>query len=256
MPRKKDENLLHLSIFIICKDEAHIIGRTLEQACKLAKEVIVVDSGSEDDTFSIATKYANKVYLQEWQGYAAQKNYALSLCRNKWVLSLDADEIMTDELIEEIREFFKSGKYYKYLGFRLPRRLYIGSKFVKWGGFYPDYQLRLFLKDLGRFQELPVHESVEILDEASGEYITKSTKLIYDFENPLDHYSYATVGQLEATYMKYASLSHKKTSKIWARVKAAYTFVYKFLIRAGLFDGKLGLQLAIIYAKYTFKKYQ
>ncbi|MCH2226749.1 MAG: glycosyltransferase family 2 protein [Candidatus Caenarcaniphilales bacterium] len=255
MPITRDENLLHLSIFIICKDEAHIIGKTLEQACKLAKEVIVVDSGSTDDTFSIATKYANKVYLQEWQGYAAQKNYALSLCRNKWVLSLDADEIMTDELIEEIREFFKSGQYYKYLAFRLPRRLYIGSKFVKWGGFYPDYQLRLFLKDLGRFQELPVHESVEILDESTGNYISKSKKLIYDFKNPLDHYSYATVGQLESTYMNYAALNKKKLSKNWAMLKAAYTFVYKFLIRAGLFDGKLGLQLAIIYAKYTFRKY-
>ena len=161
-------NLLSLSIFIICKNEAHIIEDTLRQAAKLADEIILVDSGSVDATIDIAKRYATKIYTQEWLGYAKQKNYALSLCKHKWVLSLDADEVLTDRLIEEIKNLFESGQYKKSLGFKIPRRLFIGKQLVKYGGFYPDYQLRLFEKGFGRFQDLPVHESVELWDVRSS----------------------------------------------------------------------------------------
>jgi glycosyltransferase involved in cell wall biosynthesis len=264
-------NLLPLSIFIICKNEAHIIEDTLRQAAKLADEIILVDSGSIDATIDIAKQYATKIYTQEWLGYAKQKNYALSLCKHKWVLSLDADEVLTDRLIEEIKNLFESGQHKKSLGFKIPRRLFIGKQLVKYGGFYPDYQLRLFEKGFGRFQDLPVHESVELWDETRQDYVTKNSftdivskffnpklkrKIIRSLNYPLDHYSYNSIEELEAAFMNYARLSNKKASSIFASLKAVYAFFYKYFIRAGILDGNLGLQLAFINAKYTYSKYK
>ena len=91
-----------LSISIVCLNEAGIIGECLQQAARVADEVVVVDSGSTDKTIEIAESYGAKIFHQDWLGYGKQKNFALSQCSNEWVLSLDADEILTDELIAEL----------------------------------------------------------------------------------------------------------------------------------------------------------
>jgi hypothetical protein len=173
--------------------------------------------------------------------------------------------------VQQVKNLFESGQYKKSLGFKIPRRLFIGKQLVKYGGFYPDYQLRLFEKGFGRFQDLPVHESVELWDETRQDYVTKNsfTDIFSKFFNPklkrkiiknlnyaLDHYSYNSIEELEAAFMNYARLSNKKASSIFASLKAVYAFFYKYFIRAGILDGSLGLQLAFINAKYTYSKYQ
>ncbi len=92
-----------ISVFIITQDAERTIDQVLEKASQIADEIIIVDSGSVDSTLEIAKKYTSKTYHQDWLGYSAQKNLALSFCNNEWVLSLDADEVLTDELIEEIK---------------------------------------------------------------------------------------------------------------------------------------------------------
>lgn len=261
-----------LSIFIICKNEAHVIAETLEQAAKLADEIIIVDSGSTDATLEIAKNYTNKIYFQDWLGYAQQKNFALSLCTHKWVLSLDADEVLSEKLLEEICLLFKENRHKEFLGFKIPRKLYIGERLVKWGGFYPDYQLRLFEKAIGRFQDLPVHESVELWSEKSQSFINKNSiqslihyilapvkkkkpKIISSLSYPIEHYSYASIEELETAFMRYAHLSNKQCHSIIRFIKAAYAFINKYFLRLGFLDGILGFRLAIIYMKYTFIKY-
>jgi len=267
---KKTDELLKLSIFIICKNEAHIIEETLTQAAKLADEIILVDSGSTDATVEIAKPYVSKIYTQEWLGYAKQKNYALSLCSHKWVLSLDADEVLSDALIAEIKSIFHSGKHKSRLAFRLPRLLFINRKPIHYGGFYPDYQLRLFQKAFGRFQDLPVHESVEIWDEQRARHITTISFMekfkaslglnfrelpITDLNNYIKHFSYSSVAELETAFIRYARLSNKKSPSPIRILKALYAFIYKYFIRLGFLDGLIGLRLAFINAHYTYLKY-
>lgn len=248
-----------ISIFIICKNEERIIESCLKQASKLADEIIIVDSGSTDSTLEICKKYTDKIYHQDWLGFGKQKNLALEQCSNEWVLSLDSDEIISDELIAEIKSLnlpITGNDHSVSLnpdGFLLARKFFIGLDEIKFGGFYPDYQLRLFRKSKGRFCDSPVHESVE-LKKFDGSY-SKDRTSITKLRHPIAHYAYKNMQHMEEAFNKYASLSTRKKNTRKAFTSALFTFVYKYLIRLGFLDGILGLRLALINSKYQFKKY-
>ena len=229
-----------LSVFIICQDEERIIGACLEQAARIADEIIIVDSGSKDSTLDIARRFTDKIYHQDWLGYGRQKNSALARCSNEWVMSLDADEVLTDELIEEINQLDLQSPAY-----RIARKLYLGDKFIRWGGYFPDYQLRLFQKSLGRFSNARVHESVKL---SSG---SKCPKL----NNPLNHFAYRNLDEMKAAFREFAELSDRKPNLLRAMLNFAYTFLNKFLLRFGFLHGYLGFQLALNHAEYSFLKY-
>ncbi len=231
-----------MSVFIICKNEERIIERTLVQARKLADELVIVDSGSTDRTLEIAKPYADKLVHQDWLGYSAQKNVALSLCTQDWCLSIDADEVLTDALIAEIKEALTLPKADAY---RIARKLYIATKWICYGGYYPDYQLRLFRRQLASFAPRAVHESLTLNVEAR----------ISDFKEPLEHYAYANVQELEQAFMRYADLAHRSKSIFYALIKFIYTFIWRYIFRLGFLHGLMGLQLAWVHAKYTYKKY-
>jgi glycosyltransferase involved in cell wall biosynthesis len=237
-----------ISIFIISKNEARIIEETLKQASKLADEIIIVDSGSTDDTIKIAQQYTKQIYFQNWLGYGAQKNYALSLCNNNWVLSLDADEVLSDELIKEIKNLnFNKDAY------QIARKFFIGDRFVRFGGYYPDYQLRLFQKSIGRFCDSPVHESVEMLSE-NGLY-SKDRKAYPCLRHAVNHYAYDSLESMERSFLHYATLDQSpKRSFTMALCSYIYVFLYRFIIRLGILEGLLGLGLTQIHAYYSFKK--
>jgi glycosyltransferase involved in cell wall biosynthesis len=250
-----------LSVFIICQNEERIIERTLVQARKLADELIIVDSGSTDSTLAIASKYADRVEHQDWLGYSGQKNFALGLCTQDWVLSVDADEVLTDALIAEIRMSLRAEGEAIYNGsprrfaprddipladaYRIARKLYIGSKWIRYGGYYPDYQLRLFRRTLGSFAPRTVHESVALLADAR----------VSDLREPLEHYAYADIAELQTSFMKYAALARKPGLILLVPLKFAYTFLWRYMFRLGFLHGLIGLQLAWIHAVYTARKY-
>ena len=235
-----------ISVSIICLNEAGIIGDCLQQASHVADEIVIVDSGSTDKTLEIAENHGAKIFHQDWLGYGKQKNFALAQCSNEWVLSLDADEVLTDELIEEIKGLnFDS----EVVGYRVARKLFVGDRFICWGGYYPDYQLRLFQNSLGDFNELAVHESVQLPANAK----------VCDLKKPLDHFSYDSLEQMDAAFNKFAKLSTKKRNRFLNPPRAIfnffYTFFYKYLLRLGFLHGVTGLRLAWIHAKYSFLKY-
>ncbi|MDB4644703.1 glycosyltransferase family 2 protein [Rubripirellula sp.] len=235
-----------LSISIVCLNEAGIIGECLQQAARVADEVVVVDSGSTDKTIEIAESYGAKIFHQDWLGYGKQKNFALSQCSNEWVLSLDADEILTDELIAELELLDLESDV---VGYRIARKLFVGDKFICWGGYYPDYQLRLFKNSLGGFNEVAVHESVQLPASA------KTCKL----KTPLHHFSYDSLEQMDAAFINFAKLSTKKRNRWLNPFRAIfnffYTFLYKYFLRLGILHGVTGLRLAWIHSKYSFLKY-
>lgn len=241
-----------ISLVIVAMNEERTIGDVLAAASPVADEIIVVDSGSSDRTIEIAEKHGANVVHQDWLGYAAQKNYALGLAAHDWVLSLDADEVLTPELAEEIRKLKESAQLQQFAGFLIPRMLFIGDTAVRHGGFYPDAQLRLFRKSLGRFNERAVHERV---------FVTGRTVRL---RHAMKHLSYSNVAEFSQAMEKYARLSAKhflavgykrwQVSRANEVIHPLWTFFYRFVFRGGFLDGMLGLRLNLIYSDYVRKK--
>ncbi len=167
-----------LSVFIITKNEADRIETVINAVKKIADEILVIDSGSEDDTCKIAIENGAKVLFNQWKGYGQQKIFGESQCRNKWILNIDADEEVSSELSEEIIEIFTKKKHRDLYGFRVK----IVNKFPhekkpkKFAYFYN--QLRLYNKDFAGFKNSEVHDSVE-LKSGGTEKIAQLNNIIY-----------------------------------------------------------------------------
>ncbi|MBI4532756.1 MAG: glycosyltransferase family 2 protein [Candidatus Melainabacteria bacterium] len=238
-----------LSVVIVAANEARTVADVLSAAKTLGCEIIFVDSGSKDNTVAIAQSFGAKVYHQEWLGYAAQKNFALDLASGEWALSLDADEVVTPLLVQEIEEALHSQRLNEYGGFRIPRILYIGHTAITHGGFYPDAQLRLFRKQKGRFKDRLVHEAVSV--EGKVGMLTQ----------PMKHLAYESLQEFDSAMERYARLSVKEFKrsgfKPWQAslineiLHPCWTFFYRYILRAGFLDGRIGLAVNLIYSNYV-----
>ena len=147
-----------ISVVIITKNEERYIEEAILSA-KFANEVLVVDSGSTDNTCSIAKSLGAKLVHHDWLGFGKQKNKAIELASNDWVFVLDSDERITEELKTEILEVLNNPTHD---GYNVARLNYFFGKFIKTCGLYPDYTIRLFNKQKGQFNEVQVHESFQL----------------------------------------------------------------------------------------------
>ena len=145
---------------VICKNEEKNIEACLKSIL-WCDEIVVADSFSSDNTLNIAKRYTDKIYQNEWKGFAAQRKFALSKAGSEWILSLDADERCTPELESEIRSVLSADNVSEE-GFEIPRKSFFLGKWIKHCGWYPDHQLRLFRKDSGYVKERLVHEGYEV----------------------------------------------------------------------------------------------
>jgi glycosyltransferase involved in cell wall biosynthesis len=241
-----------LSITIVAQNEDRTIAAVLAAVSGIADEIVFLDSGSTDRTVEIAKSFGVRFYHQDWLGYAEQKNKAIDLASGEWILSLDADEVLTPALAAEIRSLMQRGVPGEISGFKIPRVLYIGDSPVKGGGFYPDAQLRLIRKGKGRFQPRVVHESIKV--EGQVQQLT----------NDMLHYAYQDVEQFAQTMDHYARLSarqyfeHENTA--WRRsrlndlLNPLWAFFYRQIMRGGFLHGALCWRLNFIYAGYVRKK--
>jgi glycosyltransferase involved in cell wall biosynthesis len=241
-----------LSVTIVARNEERTIAKVLAAVQNIADEIVFLDSGSSDSTPEIAKSFGVRFYHQDWLGYAEQKNKAIDLATGEWILSLDADEVLTPALVTEIRQLLRHGIPDGVGGFRIPRVLYIGDTPVRGGGFYPDAQLRLIRKGRGRFQPRVVHESIKVDGKAR------------QFKHDMLHYAYADVAQFAAAMDHYAKLSAQhyfETGHTWWNaskaaeiLKPSWTLFYRQLVRGGIFLGPLCWKLNVIYAGYVRKK--
>ena len=239
-----------LSVAIItCNEEANI-RRTL-MSVAWADEIIVIDSGSTDRTVAICREYTDKVIHQDWLGFARQKNLAIDRTTGDWVLSLDADEPIEPALADEIRGIIGSQNALN--GYRIPRKTFFLGKQVRYGGWYPDYNLRLFRKGTGRFEERAVHEAIKVQGAVGNT------------RHAIRHYAYPDLASYMSSINKYSSLAvtvmaEKGISRFrtgWANIllRPVGTFVIKYLFRLGFLDGKHGLILNLFHSYYVFAKY-
>ena len=236
-----------LSVIIITKNEAHNIRACLESV-SWADEIIVVDSGSDDDTAAIVREFTPHVYQHDWPGFGAQKNRALAYASKAWVLSLDADERVTHELRLQVeaamREVAKDGFY-------IPRLSQFCGQFIRHSGWYPDYVLRLFKKGKGRFSDDLVHESVVLQGQAGR------------LPSPLLHYSYMSDADVSRKIEQYASAAAlqmykrgKAATQADAPIRAGWAFIRTYFLRLGFLDGTAGLGVARMNARTTYLKYK
>jgi glycosyltransferase involved in cell wall biosynthesis len=238
--------LFPVSVVIVTKNEEINIEDALKSV-KDAKEIIVVDSFSADETVEICKQFTDKVYQLEWQGFARQKQRAVDYAEGPWVLILDADERITPELKTEIMVNISNTDCN---GFYIPRENYFIGKWIRHSGWWPDNTLRLFKKDRGHLEPREVHEKVVV--EGSTGYL----------KNPLKHYTYRSVSDFIERMERYSTLSAREIRKNSGRaglfsftVKPLATFIKMYLLRMGFLDGTRGLMLAILYSYYTFLKY-
>lgn len=241
-----------LSVTIVACNEARTIAKVLAAVQDIADEIVFLDSGSSDRTPEIAKSFGVRFYHQDWLGYAEQKNKAIDLATGVWILSLDADEVLTPTLTAEIGELMRRGVPEDLAGFRIPRVLYIADMPVRGGGFYPDAQLRLIRKGRGRFQPRIVHESIKIEGR------------VRQLNHDMLHFAYTDVAQFDETMDHYAKLSAQhyfetgyswwSASKLAEFLKPAWTLFYRQIIRGGIFLGALCWNLNVIYAGYVRKK--
>ena len=228
-----------LSVVIITKNEENFIEDAIKSA-KFAQEIIVLDCFSVDKTCQISKKLGATVYQHKWLGYGAQKNKAVDLASNDWVFVLDADERITYELKNELIETLINPCFDAY---RVARLNNFFGKFIKTCGLFPDYSVRLFNRSKGRFNNVPVHESVKV----DG----KLSKL----KNHMIHLAFDNVDEFKTKQKNYALLSTKKRSLLRAFIAPCWTFFRIYFLKRGFMDGWHGFIIAKGYSKYTFMKY-
>lgn len=235
-----------ISVIIITLNEAQNIRACLDSVA-WADEIIVVDSGSTDATLEICKEFNVKVLVnREWQGYGYQKNLALQQASGDWVLSLDADERVSAELHKAIVEAVKTTDADAYA---LPRQAYFLGTAMRHGGWWPDYVVRLFRREVGQFSNVLVHESVQVRG--------KVNKL----SEPLIHYSYVSLEQLLDKINSYSTAGarqaqDKKRGGLGKALgRGAWAFFRAYCLRAGFLDGQAGLIAAISKAEATYYRY-
>ena len=238
---------MKLTVTVITHNEARNIAEALESVA-WADEIVVVDSNSSDDTVSIARRYATRVERRDWPGYGAQKNHAADLASNDWILSIDADERVSIDLAYEIRGLMQTGPSCG--GYRMRRVTWYLGRWVRSTDWYPDYQLRLYDRRVGRWNDRRVHESVD-LPEAPGR-----------LQHELLHYAYRNVSHHISTMDRYTTLAAeqwladgRRTNALAIMVHPPLAFLRNYILRGGFREGSVGFLVSALNGWYVFLKY-
>jgi glycosyltransferase involved in cell wall biosynthesis len=233
-----------VSVVVVTRNEEERRRACLESVVAWADEIVVVDAESDDKTVTIAREFTDRVVVRPWPGYAAQKNAALELATAPWVLSLDADERVSSALAAEIERIL--GGDGPADGYAVPRRNIFWGRWVRHGGLYPDWQLRLFRRGRGRFVSRAVHESVSVDGRVER------------LDGHLEHHSYRDVADFLARADRYATLAADEAVAAGRRARLGDLvlrpfgrFLGMYVVHGGVLDGWRGFLLASLYAYYV-----
>lgn len=231
---------VNLSVALaVYNEEAHLRA-CLSSVAGIADEIVIVDGGSTDRTVDIAKKFGARVDVTDNPPiFHINKQKALDRCRGDWILQLDADEVVDDTLKLEIKETIaqKDAKD----GYYIPRRNYFLGDWLRKGGQYPDFVIRLFRNGKGRFPQKSVHEQIEI----SG--------TVGYLRHPMDHYSYTSIAQYwkkAQSYIRLQAAGPKKSALIYMFIKPVVTFLMLFVRHKGFLDGWRGFLFALFSAMH------
>jgi glycosyltransferase involved in cell wall biosynthesis len=241
---------MKLSSVIIAKDEEHNIQRCIKSQQEIIDDIVVlVDSRTTDSTFELASLLPNvNVEEVEWKGYGAAKNYALSKTKYDWVLWIDADEELTEELKNELQDF--KTKEPRFKSYEISRRAFFIGKWIKHSGWYPSRVTRLFNKNYASFNEKAVHENL-IVEGATG-----------TLKNDLNHYTDPSIEHYFNKFNNYTTLAAKDLFESGRAatlsdiiIRPVFLFVKMYIFKRGFLDGLHGIMLAVFSSVYVFTKY-
>lgn len=238
---------LPVTAVIIAKNEERHIEACL-RSVDWADEIVVVDSGSADATCEIARRYAQKVVYIPWQGFGPQKQTAVELASHDWVFNLDCDERVTPELAQEIQALLAASPSVP--AYTVPRRTFLGTKAIRYSGWYPDRTVRLFDRTRAHFSASLVHEQVLVEGKVGA------------CRHDLLHFSFAGVGDMLPKMNQYSELSARQMFEAgrtcnWFDLtcRPLFAFMKTYLLRRGILDGFEGLVIAFTTAALSFLKY-
>jgi glycosyltransferase involved in cell wall biosynthesis len=236
-----------LSVTIIAHNEAAHVAAAIASVA-WADEVIVVDSGSTDQTVDIARQLATRVEVRTWPGYAEQKNYAASLTKHDWILSLDADERIGETLAASLRAW--QSRNPSALGYRMARTSFYLGAWIRTTDWYPDYQLRLYDRRVGRWQKARVHESVNVPGPAPV------------LAGDIEHYPYVSISDHLQRMDRYTSLAALDLHDRGAKANSLSLLVHppaalfrNYVLRRGFTQGRPGLAVSLLNSYYVLLKY-
>jgi glycosyltransferase involved in cell wall biosynthesis len=235
-----------LTATVITRNESANILAALDSV-SWADELIVVDSGSTDDTVALARQRTDRVFVRDWPGYSAQKNFAAGQASNDWVLSLDADERVTPGLADEIRALL--GDEPRERGYLIPRVSFYLGKWIRTTDWYPDHQLRLYDRRVAAFAG-EVHEGVRVTGDVGR------------LRAELRHVPYRDIAHHLQTIDRYTTLAAQQMQGQGRTVGPAGmaarplgAFLRNYLARSGWRDGGVGLVVSILNSYYVFLKF-
>lgn len=238
-----------ISACIITLNEENKIGACLK-SLHFVDEIIVVDSGSSDRTCEIVESCGGKLYHRSFDNFIHQKNYALSLASCEWVISIDADEVLSAELAAEIIKRIVKSSESGIVAYKIPRLTFYLGRWIRYGGWYPDYNVRIFKRDGAEFVGGTVHERIKI----TGPRSTMSGCLY--------HYSYDSIKEHVLVLNQYSSmLAEDKfkrgdwSSPIYSIIKSFGKFFVMYFWKLGFLDGRAGFVIAALGAFYNYLKY-
>ncbi len=239
---------MDISVVIITFNEEDRLEDALKSVAKLADEVIVVDRFSTDKTLDIAKKYTKQVFQREWTNFSDQKNFANDKASLAWILSLDADERVSPELLEEILRIKESEP--ECAGFSIPRRVYYLGKWIRHSGWYPDRKIRLFRKEEARWEGEYIHEKLVIEGK------------IERLKGSIHHFTYRNIADHLERINNFSKLG---AQKLYIQKKKArwfhliflpfFRFIRSFFFRLGFLDGFVGLVISVLNGYAVFIRY-
>jgi glycosyltransferase involved in cell wall biosynthesis len=245
--------MIPISIFIITKNEADRIKTIIEAVKNIADEILVIDSGSTDNTVAIAQSLGAKTFFNQWKGYGAQKIFGEQQCKNNWILNIDADEEVSVELSHEINAIFSSKIDDNVAGFKIKikNKFRFENKPKKYA--YSYNQLRLYRKDLAGFKNSPVHDSVEVKSKENIKILSLKNIIYHQSFRDFNHWidkinSYSSMQAIDS-YNKGKCPSY---SKIF--LAPTFAFLKAFFVRRYFIYGLNGIVYSYIYGFSRFAK--
>lgn len=238
-----------LTAIVITLNEERNLRDCLESV-RWTDQIVVVDAQSTDRTVEIARQYTDKVFVRPWPGFGPQKNFAMDQTCAEWVLVVDADERVTPPLREEILRVISAGPPTDVAGFEIPRRNFFYGRWIRGGGISPDYQLRLIRRSAGRYDEVLLHERLQLKG------------CILRLRSPLDHHSIPSIRDHVRKMARYTTLGALEKLKVRSRVTPLniagnhlVTIFKTYVLRGGFRDGVHGIIVALFAGMHTFVKY-
>ncbi len=239
---------MKISAVVITFNEEANIASALQSLAGIADEIIVVDSFSTDRTVKQAREFTDRVVERKWTNYADQKNYADGLASHPWILSLDADERVSEELRAELLALKAHDP--ACAAFSMPRLVFYLGRWIRHCGWYPDRKIRLFRRDAARWEGEYVHETVAVRGE------------IRKLKGPLHHYTYRSIGDHLARLDKFADLGAQKLyaqgrKSRWYHllILPCSRFVKSYVLKRGFLDGFAGLVVSVLNGYSIFVRY-